>query len=66
MLTFATTSKYRRERKLAERRGRDMNLLDTVINTLLEEKRLTLSIGITPSWGIAPVFESAMFNRTGC
>jgi mRNA interferase YafQ len=40
MLTFATTSKYRKERKLAERRGRDMSLLDTVIQTLLEEKPL--------------------------
>jgi mRNA interferase YafQ len=42
MLTFATTSKYRKERKLAERRGRDMSLLDMVIQTLLEENPLDL------------------------
>jgi mRNA interferase YafQ len=40
MLTFATTSQYRRERKLAEKRGRDISLLNTVINTLLEENPL--------------------------
>jgi mRNA interferase YafQ len=40
MLTFASTSQYRRERKLAQKRGRDISLLNDIINTLLEEKPL--------------------------
>jgi mRNA interferase YafQ len=40
MLTFASTSQYRRERKLAQKRGRDISLLNNIINTLLEEKPL--------------------------
>jgi mRNA interferase YafQ len=40
MLTFKTTSQYRRERKLAEKRGRDISLLNDIMNTLLEEKPL--------------------------
>jgi mRNA interferase YafQ len=40
MLTFTTTSQYRRERKLAEKRGRNISLLNGIINTLLEEKPL--------------------------
>ncbi|MDR3284497.1 MAG: type II toxin-antitoxin system YafQ family toxin [Treponema sp.] len=40
MLTFTSTSQYRRERKLAEKRGRNISLLNDIINTLLQEKPL--------------------------
>lgn len=40
MLTLEATSKFRKEYKLAKKRGLDMNLLETVIDTLLEEKPL--------------------------
>jgi mRNA interferase YafQ len=40
MLTLQTTSKYRRDYKLAKKRGFDIALLDAVIQTLLEEKPL--------------------------
>ena len=40
MLTLETTSKLRRDYKLAKKRGLDMSLLETVIDTLLSEKTL--------------------------
>jgi mRNA interferase YafQ len=40
MLALSVTSKYRKDRRLAKKRGRDMSLLDTVIQTLLEQKPL--------------------------
>ncbi|MDR1904253.1 MAG: type II toxin-antitoxin system YafQ family toxin [Treponema sp.] len=40
MLTLKVTSQYRKDRKLAKKRGLDMELLDTVIQTLPEEKLL--------------------------
>jgi mRNA interferase YafQ len=40
MLTLRASSQYRKDRKLAKKRGRDTGLLDTVIQTLLEEKPL--------------------------
>ncbi|GHV30867.1 hypothetical protein AGMMS4952_18520 [Spirochaetia bacterium] len=40
MLTLTTTARYRKEYKLAIRRGLDITLLDAVIQTLLEEKPL--------------------------
>jgi len=40
MLTLRTTSRYRKERNLASRRGKDLTRLDAVINTLLAEKPL--------------------------
>jgi mRNA interferase YafQ len=40
MLVLAATTQYRKDRKLAKKRGLNMNLLDKVIQTLLEEKPL--------------------------
>ncbi len=40
MLKLVTTSNFRKEYKLAKRRGMDIELLDSVIQTLLEEKQL--------------------------
>lgn len=40
MLTLETTSRFRKDYKLAKRRGYDMSLLEKVINLLLEEKPL--------------------------
>ena len=40
MLSLQTTAQYRRDRKLAIKRGLRMNLLDDVIQTLIEEKAL--------------------------
>jgi mRNA interferase YafQ len=40
VLSLETTRKYRKDRNLAKKRGRDLTLLDEVINTLLEEKPL--------------------------
>ncbi len=40
MLTLETTSKFRKDYKLAKKNGLDMGLLETVIDTLLEEKPL--------------------------
>jgi mRNA interferase YafQ len=40
MLTLKTTTRYRKDYKLAIRRGLDIILLDEVVQTLLEEKPL--------------------------
>lgn len=40
MLTLTTTAKFRKDLKLAEKRGYDMELLRQVIQTLLTEKEL--------------------------
>ncbi len=40
MLKLVTTANFRKEYKLAKRRGMDIELLDSVIQTLLEEKQL--------------------------
>jgi mRNA interferase YafQ len=40
MLTLKTTTKYRKDYKLAKKRGFDITLLDVIIQTLLEEKPL--------------------------
>jgi mRNA interferase YafQ len=40
MLTLRASTQYRKDRKLAKKRGLDMALLDAVIQTLLEQKNL--------------------------
>lgn len=40
MLKLVTTTNFRKEYKLAKRRGMDIDLLDSVIQMLLEEKPL--------------------------
>lgn len=40
MLTLSTTAKFRKDLKLAEKRGQDIELLRQVIQTLLAEKEL--------------------------
>jgi len=40
MLTLETTGKFRKDYKLAKKRGLDLSLLETVIDTLLEGKVL--------------------------
>jgi mRNA interferase YafQ len=40
MLTLKTTSRFRKDYKLAQKRGLDLSLLGTVIDTLLAEKPL--------------------------
>ena len=40
MLTLHTTSQFRKDEKLARKRGLDISLLRSVIQTLLEEKLL--------------------------
>ncbi|GHV87996.1 addiction module toxin, RelE/StbE family [Spirochaetia bacterium] len=40
MLTLRAATQYRKDYKLAKRRGLDMPLLETVIQTLLDEKPL--------------------------
>jgi mRNA interferase YafQ len=40
MLTLNPTAQYRKDRKLAIKRGLSMNLLDDVLQTLIEEKPL--------------------------
>jgi len=40
MLTLKTTSRFRKDYKLAKKRGLDLSLLETVIDTLLSEKPL--------------------------
>lgn len=40
MLTFETTSQYRRDIKRIKKQGLDLSLLDDVINTMLEGKPL--------------------------
>ena len=40
MLTLETTSRFRRDYKLAKKRGYDMSLLERAIDLLLEEKPL--------------------------
>jgi mRNA interferase YafQ len=40
MLSLYAATQYRKDRKLAQKRGFDMTLLDTVIQTLLEQKPL--------------------------
>ncbi|GHV38502.1 addiction module toxin, RelE/StbE family [Spirochaetia bacterium] len=40
MLTLKTTTNYRKDYKLAKKRGFDMILLDAIIQALLEEKPL--------------------------
>lgn len=40
MLTLEPTAKFRKDYKLAKKRGLDMRLLETVIDTLLAEKQL--------------------------
>lgn len=38
MLELVTTSAFRKDLKFAKKRGYDLSLLETVLNTLLEEK----------------------------
>ena len=40
MLTLKTTSRFRKDYKLAKKRGFDLSLLEAVIDTLLAEKPL--------------------------
>lgn len=40
MLELVTTSAFRKDLKFAKKRGYDLSLLETVLNTLLEEKNL--------------------------
>lgn len=40
MLELVTTGVFRKDVKLAKKRGYDLSLLETVLNTLLEEKNL--------------------------
>jgi mRNA interferase YafQ len=40
MLKFETTTQFRRDIKLIEKRKYDLSLLDEVIQTLIEEKQL--------------------------
>ena len=40
MLKLRTTSKFRKDYKLAKKRGLDIQLLENVIDTLLQEKPL--------------------------
>jgi mRNA interferase YafQ len=40
MLTLRTTTQFRRDYKLAKKRGLDMGLLEAVVQTLKEEKPL--------------------------
>jgi len=40
MLDLVTTSTFRKDLKFAKKRGYDLSLLETVLNTLLEEKNL--------------------------
>ncbi|MDR2503984.1 MAG: type II toxin-antitoxin system YafQ family toxin, partial [Deltaproteobacteria bacterium] len=40
MLTLKTTSRFRKDYRLAKKRGLDLSLLEAVIDTLLEEKVL--------------------------
>jgi len=40
MLTLKTTSRFRKDYKLAKKRGLDLSLLEAVIDTLLAEKPL--------------------------
>jgi mRNA interferase YafQ len=40
MFTLRATSQYRKDRKLAKKRGLDMDLLDDVIQQLIEGKAL--------------------------
>jgi len=40
MLTLRTTGQFRRDYKLSKKRGLDLSLLETVLDTLLEEKTL--------------------------
>ena len=41
MLTLKTTSRFRKDYKLAKKRGLDLSLLEAVIDTLLAEKSLS-------------------------
>lgn len=40
MMTLKTTTKFRKDYKLAKKRGLNIALLETIIQTLLEEKPL--------------------------
>ena len=40
MLELVSTGAFRKDVKLAKKRGYDLSLLETVLNTLLEEKTL--------------------------
>ncbi|MCL2123714.1 MAG: type II toxin-antitoxin system YafQ family toxin [Desulfovibrionaceae bacterium] len=40
MLTLKTTSRFRKDYKLAKKRGLDLTLLEAVVDTLLAEKPL--------------------------
>lgn len=40
MLTLRTTSRFRRDYKLAKRRGLDIELLEDIIQTLIDGKKL--------------------------
>ncbi|MCL1926786.1 MAG: type II toxin-antitoxin system YafQ family toxin [Syntrophorhabdaceae bacterium] len=42
MLTLKTTTRFRKDYKLAKKRGLDLSLLEAVIDTLLAEKFLDL------------------------
>ncbi|MDR2581564.1 MAG: type II toxin-antitoxin system YafQ family toxin [Fibromonadaceae bacterium] len=40
MLKLRTTSRYKKDRKLMKKQGKDLSLLDTVINKLLKKETL--------------------------
>ena len=48
MLTLKTTTKFKKDYKKMKKQGKDMSLLESVIDDLLNEKFLTKSIRIIP------------------
>ena len=51
MMTLKTTGQFRKDYKRCKKRGLDMRLLETVVDTLLAENRWMQSTGITRSPG---------------
>jgi mRNA interferase YafQ len=65
MLTLHTTNQFRKDEKLARKRGLNVALLKSVIQTLLEEKPLALKHKDHPLVGNYIGFRECLFYRTG-
>ena len=65
MLTLKPTTKFRKDYKRMKKQGKDMSLLQSVIDDLLLEKNLIRNITIICCPEIMKAFGNAIFSRTG-
>ena len=66
MLTLKTTTKFRKDYKKMKKQGKDISLLESVIDDLLDEKVLDEKYQDHPLVGNYIVSGNAISSRIGC